>query len=43
VEKSTGGRGLEYDVDVEFTDYMLWKAIVIVVAAFVAGFMGWLR
>lgn len=30
-------RGVGYDVAMEFTEYMLWKAIAIVVLAFAYG------
>lgn len=33
--------GLEFGM--EISDYMLWKFVIVVVAAFIAGFMGWLR
>jgi hypothetical protein len=32
-----------YYLGMEITDYMVWKFVALVVAAFIAGFMGWLR
>lgn len=27
----------------EFTEYMLWKALALVVLAFIGGFFGWIN
>jgi hypothetical protein len=32
-----------YDLGMDYTEFMLWKAAILIAAAFIAGVMGWLR
>lgn len=42
-KKNPPSGGLGYSGCVEFTDYMLWKALAIVVLAFLAGLFGFIE